>query len=145
VCRAHAATRPPLQVKLVGRQRLVLDLSCRQRDGRYYVVTDRWQRFSSLEVSAATLEQLAGSCDEFLVHGARLGVAAARLPPQSCCLSDGCRQPLAAATPSTHPAPPCAPIAAPCVPIPVPPSLTAPSPIPPPRLQAWTWRACSWA
>jgi phosphoribosylformimino-5-aminoimidazole carboxamide ribotide isomerase len=58
-----------MQVKLVGKQRLVLDLSCRQRDGQYWVVTDRWQRFSSLALSEATLAQLADSCDEFLVHG----------------------------------------------------------------------------
>jgi len=56
-------------VKLVGKKRLVLDLSCRQRDGSYWVVTDRWQRFSSLCLSEATLAELAGSCDEFLVHG----------------------------------------------------------------------------
>lgn len=56
-------------VRLVGRQRLVLDLSCRQRDGLYWVVTDRWQRFSSLCLSEATLASLAASCDEFLVHG----------------------------------------------------------------------------
>ncbi|KAK2077487.1 hypothetical protein QBZ16_004332 [Prototheca wickerhamii] len=63
-----------LQVKAVGRERLVLDLSCRRRPGPtpadpYYVVTDRWQRFSDLAVTRATLEALAGSCDEFLVHG----------------------------------------------------------------------------
>ncbi len=57
------------QVKLVGKQRLVLDLSCRARDGQYWVVTDRWQRFSTLALSEASLEKLAGSCDEFLVHG----------------------------------------------------------------------------
>lgn len=57
------------QVALVGKQRLVLDLSCRQRDGTYYVVTDRWQRFSSLALSEASLATLADSCDEFLVHG----------------------------------------------------------------------------
>lgn len=53
----------------MGKQRLVLDLSCRQRDGQYYVVTDRWQRFSSLALSEASLATLADSCDEFLVHG----------------------------------------------------------------------------
>jgi phosphoribosylformimino-5-aminoimidazole carboxamide ribotide isomerase len=58
-----------VQVKLVGKQRLVLDLSCRQRDGAYWVVTDRWQRFSSLQVDASTLDKLAACCDEFLVHG----------------------------------------------------------------------------
>ncbi|GFR46369.1 hypothetical protein Agub_g7950, partial [Astrephomene gubernaculifera] len=56
-------------VKLVGKQRLVLDLSCRKREGQYWVVTDRWQRFSSLCLSPATLSSLAASCDEFLVHG----------------------------------------------------------------------------
>ena len=39
---------PHVQVALVGKQRLVLDLSCRERDGRYWVVTDRWQRFSEV-------------------------------------------------------------------------------------------------
>lgn len=48
---------------------MVLDLSCRQRDGHYWVVTDRWQRFSSLSLSETTLAELAESCDEFLVHG----------------------------------------------------------------------------
>lgn len=53
----------------MGRSRLVLDLSCRKREGQYFVVTDRWQRFSSLALSEATLACLAASCDEFLVHG----------------------------------------------------------------------------
>jgi len=35
----------------------------------YWVVTDRWQRFSSLSLSEASLEDLSRSCDEFLVHG----------------------------------------------------------------------------
>jgi len=52
----------------VGRERLVLDLSCRWRDDGYYVVTDRWQKFTSLRVSDETLQWLAGFCDEFLVH-----------------------------------------------------------------------------
>jgi len=55
-------------VDLVGRERLVLDLSCRLRDGRYWVVTDRWQRFTDCEVSNESLDRLASSCDEFLVH-----------------------------------------------------------------------------
>ena len=54
--------------RLVGRQRLVLDLSCRWRGHGYFVVTDRWQRFTDLQVSAETLALLAASCDEFLVH-----------------------------------------------------------------------------
>jgi len=46
----------------------VLDLSCRKRDGRYWVVTDRWQRFTSLEVNEAACHDLAQSCFEFLIH-----------------------------------------------------------------------------
>jgi len=55
-------------VELVGRERLVLDLSCRWQGDGYYVVTDRWQKFTSLQVSGPTLARLAGFCDEFLVH-----------------------------------------------------------------------------
>jgi phosphoribosylformimino-5-aminoimidazole carboxamide ribotide isomerase len=54
--------------KLVGRDRLVLDLSCRLRDGKYYIVTDRWQKFTKCEVNASILEQLADYCVEFLIH-----------------------------------------------------------------------------
>ena len=57
-------------VKTIGKQRLVLDLSCRQRDGQYWVVTDRWQKFTSLALNAAALAQLAAHCDEFLIHAA---------------------------------------------------------------------------
>ncbi|AMO55297.1 phosphoribosylformimino-5-aminoimidazole carboxamide ribotide isomerase [Endozoicomonas montiporae] len=57
-------------VKAVGRERLVLDLSCKQKDGRYFIVTDRWQKFTETEVCPETLQQLAGSCDEILVHAA---------------------------------------------------------------------------
>ena len=53
----------------MGTSRIVLDLSCRFRDGRYWVVTDRWQKFSELAVDGATLEHLSSFCDEFLVHG----------------------------------------------------------------------------
>lgn len=55
-------------VAKIGKAQLVLDLSCRKRDGKYYVVTDRWQKFTEMEVSRETLETLAKYCDEFLVH-----------------------------------------------------------------------------
>jgi len=53
----------------VGKERLILDLSCRLRDGRYYVVTNRWQTFTSAEVDESLLLRLSGYCSEFLVHG----------------------------------------------------------------------------
>jgi len=55
-------------VKAIGKARLVLDLSCRKRDGDYFVVTNRWQKYTELTVSEETLRKLAGSCAEFLVH-----------------------------------------------------------------------------
>ncbi|MFT3952255.1 MAG: phosphoribosylformimino-5-aminoimidazole carboxamide ribotide isomerase [Oscillospiraceae bacterium] len=55
-------------VDTVGKERLVLDLSCRKRGGAYYIVTDRWQNFTDLVFSAQTLEALSGFCAEFLIH-----------------------------------------------------------------------------
>jgi phosphoribosylformimino-5-aminoimidazole carboxamide ribotide isomerase len=59
-----------LLVSNIGKERLVLDLSCRKRDGNYFVVTDRWQKFTELKLGRQTLAQLAQYCDEFLVHAA---------------------------------------------------------------------------
>lgn len=56
-------------VETVGREHVVLDLSCRKKDGKYYVVTDRWQTFTNVEVTFELLEQLSEHCDEFLIHG----------------------------------------------------------------------------
>lgn len=55
-------------VHKVGKEHLVLDLSCRKRDGAYYIVTDRWQKFTGEIVTAELLEQLSSYCDEFLIH-----------------------------------------------------------------------------
>lgn len=52
----------------VGKEHLVLDLSCRKKEGKYYVVTDRWQKFTDVEVTRETLLELCSYCDEFLVH-----------------------------------------------------------------------------
>lgn len=54
----------------VGRQRLVLDLSCRRRGDSYLIVTDRWQKFTKVAISEQVLAELARSCDEFLIHAA---------------------------------------------------------------------------
>ena len=54
--------------KAVGREHMVLDLSCRKKDGRYYVVTDRWQKFTEVTVTLELMEELGSYCDEFLVH-----------------------------------------------------------------------------
>ncbi|HZO85382.1 MAG TPA: phosphoribosylformimino-5-aminoimidazole carboxamide ribotide isomerase, partial [Verrucomicrobiae bacterium] len=48
-------------VKRIGKERLVLDLSCRRRGDAYFVVTDRWQRFTDTTLSAKTLEDFSNS------------------------------------------------------------------------------------
>lgn len=54
--------------KAVGKEHLVLDLSCRKKDGHYYIVTDRWQKFTQVTVNEKILEEFSSHCDEFLVH-----------------------------------------------------------------------------
>jgi phosphoribosylformimino-5-aminoimidazole carboxamide ribotide isomerase len=80
-------TRLDELVKAIGKEQLVLDLSCRhkpltwrdatlypsdeERDGvkgDYFVVTDRWQKFTELVVNEETLKTFSGYCAEFLVH-----------------------------------------------------------------------------
>lgn len=56
-------------VDTVGVRHLVLDLSCRKKDGRFMIVTDRWQTFTDVAVTEETIANLAEFCDEFLVHG----------------------------------------------------------------------------
>ena len=55
-------------VAVVGKEHLVLDLSCRKKDGRYYIVTDRWQKFTNVAVTKELLQEMSSYCDEFLIH-----------------------------------------------------------------------------
>lgn len=55
-------------VDAVGRKRLVLDLSCRKKEGKYYIVTDRWQKFTNVVVTRELLQKMSDYCDEFLIH-----------------------------------------------------------------------------
>lgn len=55
-------------VRAVGKEHLVLDLSCRKKGEEYYIVTDRWQKFTDVKVNEQTLDELSAYCDEFLVH-----------------------------------------------------------------------------
>lgn len=52
----------------VGKERIVLDLSCRKKDGKYYIMTDRWQKSTNAIITPRLLEELSKYCDEFLVH-----------------------------------------------------------------------------
>ena len=55
-------------VSKIGKERLVIDLSCKERDGKYVVVTNQWRTFSDVEVNAANIAALEAYCDEFLIH-----------------------------------------------------------------------------
>jgi phosphoribosylformimino-5-aminoimidazole carboxamide ribotide isomerase len=63
-------TRLKKMVKAVGPKRLVLDLSCRKKNNDYFIVTNRWQKFTEVVISERILDELSGYCDEFLVHAA---------------------------------------------------------------------------
>lgn len=56
-------------VAAVGKEHVVIDLSCRKKDGSYYVVTNRWQTFTDVILNKDTLDQFQAYCDEILVHG----------------------------------------------------------------------------
>ena len=55
-------------VQTVSKEHIVLDLSCRKKEGRYYIVTDRWQKYTKVEVNYETLDELSAYCSEFLIH-----------------------------------------------------------------------------
>lgn len=55
-------------VTTVGKEKLVIDLSCRIRDGRWFVVTDKWTKFSDFEVNAESIPYIEKFCDELLIH-----------------------------------------------------------------------------
>ena len=57
-------------VDTVGKERIVLDVSCRKKDDDYYIVTDRWQNFTKERITEELLDDLSAYCDEFLVHAA---------------------------------------------------------------------------
>lgn len=52
----------------VGKEHLVIDLSCRARDGKWFVVTDKWTKFSDFEVNAESIQFIERYCDELLIH-----------------------------------------------------------------------------
>ena len=55
-------------LKAVGKENLVLDLSCRKKNGQYYIVTDRWQKYTDVVLNHKSLDYFSKFCSEFLVH-----------------------------------------------------------------------------
>ncbi|MCR5597130.1 MAG: phosphoribosylformimino-5-aminoimidazole carboxamide ribotide isomerase [Lachnospiraceae bacterium] len=52
----------------VGREHVILDLSCRKKDDGYYVVTDRWQNFTDTKLDKALMKELEAYSCEYLIH-----------------------------------------------------------------------------
>ncbi len=52
----------------IGSEHIVLDLSCKKQDGKYYVATNRWQKLTEVEVNEELFYNLEKFCDEFLIH-----------------------------------------------------------------------------
>lgn len=81
-------------VRAVSKKRLVLDLSCRKKDGLYYIVTDRWQKYTDVVLNQKTIEELAGYCDEFLIHAVDVEGKASGIERElAALLGDTCKIP----------------------------------------------------
>ena len=55
-------------VNITGKEHLVLDLSCKKKNGSYIIVTDRWQKDTEFILNHENLDRLSKYCDEFLIH-----------------------------------------------------------------------------
>ena len=56
--------------KTVGKEHLVLDLSCKRVDKGWKIAVNRWQTLIDIEITAENLADLSNYCDEFLIHAA---------------------------------------------------------------------------
>lgn len=59
-------------VKRVGKDKIVIDLSCKRRLGDWIVMKDNWQTETDLQFSPYILDMLSNYCDEFLIHATDL-------------------------------------------------------------------------
>lgn len=55
-------------VEAVGSDKIVIDLSCRKKEDEWYVVTDKWTKFSDFKLNANSIQQIEAYCDELLIH-----------------------------------------------------------------------------
>ncbi|KAL4065778.1 hypothetical protein V8B97DRAFT_1110482 [Scleroderma yunnanense] len=55
---------------IVGKDRLVVDVSCRRRENKWLVAMNKWQDITDMEVCQETLDLISQYCSEFLIHAA---------------------------------------------------------------------------
>lgn len=75
---------------VTGKERLVLDLSCRYADDGYYIVTDRWQKTTKEKLGKELLDKLGKYCDEFLVHAVDVEGKASGIEKEVISILAGC-------------------------------------------------------
>ncbi|MBU7595687.1 phosphoribosylformimino-5-aminoimidazole carboxamide ribotide isomerase [Metabacillus halosaccharovorans] len=66
-------------IQEIGKDKLVIDLSCKDKNGKWFVVTNKWTKFSNFEINESTIKEIENYCDEFLIHavdveGKRTGI-----------------------------------------------------------------------
>jgi len=54
----------------IGKENLVIDLSCRRTKQGWTVAMNRWQTLTDLNITTENLNHIADHCDELLVHAA---------------------------------------------------------------------------
>ncbi|KAJ9066637.1 Enzyme that catalyzes the fourth step in the histidine pathway [Entomophthora muscae] len=54
----------------IGRERIVVDLSCRKVKDGWFVAIDKWQTITNFELCKEALHSLSKYCSEFLIHAA---------------------------------------------------------------------------
>ena len=62
--------RPARLARAIGRDRIVIDLSCKRVRNGWRVAMNRWQTLTDLTLDHQTLDRLAAWCSEFLIHAA---------------------------------------------------------------------------
>ncbi|KAI4702849.1 Histidine biosynthesis bifunctional protein hisB [Alternaria sp. Ai002NY15] len=50
--------------------KLVIDLSCRRKDDKWFVATNKWQTITDFELNQESISLLEPHCSEFLIHAA---------------------------------------------------------------------------
>ncbi|KAH6622080.1 hypothetical protein C7974DRAFT_315101 [Boeremia exigua] len=52
------------------KEKLVIDLSCRRKDDKWFVATNKWQTITDFELNEESIRLLEPFCSEFLIHAA---------------------------------------------------------------------------
>lgn len=52
------------------KDKLVIDLSCRRKDDKWFVATNKWQTMTDFELNQESIRLLEPFCSEFLIHAA---------------------------------------------------------------------------